>query len=700
MAKYISDLTLISKSALAAATSVLHGRDTARALGDRDVRMAATDFADRAPLITTIVSSATPTPNADTTDLLTITALAEAAAFQIPAGTPAQGQRLTVRIKDDGTARALTYDGIYRAYHKSLPTTTILGQVMYLFLMYNSTSGKWDLVDVVNQDGTVIFSGTVNDRDIDADGTKLDTVETSATADQTDTEIRDAVEAATDSNTFTDADHTKLDAIEALATADQTDAEIRAAVEAATDSNVFTDAESTKLAGIEAAADVTDAINVDAAGATMNADTDVSGASWFLDEDDMASNDPVKAPSQQSVKAYIDARDAGLDPKASCAVATVANISLTGEQTIDGILTSASRILVKDQSAGAENGIYVTAAGAWARSSDSDEDAEVTNGLYVHVVGGTIGGKKGYILTTLDPITVGTTALVFALFSDATAAPVDSVHGRTGAVVSASGDYDADEITETASNKIMLAAERTKLGAIEDSATADQSNAEIKAAVEAATDSNTFTDADHTKLDAIESLATADQTAAEIRTLVDAATDSQVFTDADHTKLDGIDTAAKDDQTAAEIRTLVDSATDSNVFTDGEQTKLAAPSSALVGIDDTQTLTAKRLTPRQISIASSASWTIAADDTNDAIMTALAVASTINAPSGTPVNSQVLLIRIKDDGTGRALTWNVIFRVIGVTLPVTTVSSKTMYIGCKYNSADSKWDVLAVGEEA
>ena len=69
---------------------------------------------------------------------------------------------------------------------------------------------------------------------------------------------------------FADGDKTKLDAIEASATADQTDAEIRAAVEAATDSNVFTDADHTKLNGIEASADVTDATNVTAAGALMD----------------------------------------------------------------------------------------------------------------------------------------------------------------------------------------------------------------------------------------------------------------------------------------------------------------------------------------------------------------------------------------------------------------------------------------------
>ena len=83
---------------------------------------------------------------------------------------------------------------------------------------------------------------------------KLDGIEASATADQTNAEIRAAVEAASDSNVFTDDDHSKLNAIEASATADQTDAEIRAAVEAASDSNVFTDADHSKLNGIAASA--------------------------------------------------------------------------------------------------------------------------------------------------------------------------------------------------------------------------------------------------------------------------------------------------------------------------------------------------------------------------------------------------------------------------------------------------------------
>jgi hypothetical protein len=83
------------------------------------------------------------------------------------------------------------------------------------------------------------------------------------------------------------------------------------------------------------------------------------------------------------------------------------------------------------------------------------------------------------------------------------------------------------------------------------------SDADVRAAVEAASDSNVFTDADHSKLDGIEANATADQTASEIRTLVESATDSNVFTDADHTKLNAIEDNATADQTASEILTAV-----------------------------------------------------------------------------------------------------------------------------------------------
>ena len=102
--------------------------------------------------------------------------------------------------------------------------------------------------------GTISVSSTVDGRDVAADGSKLDGIESGATADQTAAEIRTLTEAATDSNVFTDADHTKLNGIEAGATADQTNAEIKTAYEANSNTNVFTDAEKSKLSGIESGA--------------------------------------------------------------------------------------------------------------------------------------------------------------------------------------------------------------------------------------------------------------------------------------------------------------------------------------------------------------------------------------------------------------------------------------------------------------
>lgn len=96
------------------------------------------------------------------------------------------------------------------------------------------------------------------------------------------------------------------------------------------------------------------------------------------------------------------------------------------------------------------------------------------------------------------------------------------------------------------------------------------------------------------------------------------------------------------------------------------------------------------------TIASSSTITPPSNDCNQYNVTALAVPATIAAPSGTPADGQKLLLRIKDDGTARALTWNAIYRVIGTILPTTTVSTKTTYVGCVYNSADVVWDVVAV----
>jgi hypothetical protein len=124
--------------------------------------------------------------------------------------------------------------------------------------------------------------------------------------------------------------------------------------------------------------------------------------------------DPT-ASSHLATKSYVDAIAAGLTVHDPCACATTANITLSGEQTIDGVATSASRVLVKNQTAGAENGIYVSAAGAWSRATDADSDAEVNKGMYTYITGGSTNINRGYVQTVSSP-TLGTTALVFSVF--------------------------------------------------------------------------------------------------------------------------------------------------------------------------------------------------------------------------------------------------------------------------------------------
>jgi hypothetical protein len=119
-------------------------------------------------------------------------------------------------------------------------------------------------------------------------------------------------------------------------------------------------------------------------------------------------------------------------------------------------------------------------------------------------------------------------------------------------------------------------------------------------------------------------------------------------------------------------------------------------SGTVVSNTGTQTLTNKRITYRTTTAASyTTSVTIASDDVDMFVITAQAGALLFNAPSGTPTEGQMLLIRIEDNGTARALTWNAIFRSgTDVTLPTTTVISRTLYMEFLYNLTDARWDIV------
>lgn len=85
---------------------------------------------------------------------------------------------------------------------------------------------------------------------------------------------------------------------------------------------------------------------------------------------------------------------------------------------------------------------------------------------------------------------------------------------------------------------------------------------------------------------------------------------------------------------------------------------------------------------------------------DEVVITAQAVALALANPTGTALQGQSLIIRIKDNGTARAITYDTQYRAIGVTLPSTTVISKTLYLGFIYNSTDTKWDCIGVSQQA
>ena len=104
-------------------------------------------------------------------------------------------------------------------------------------------------------------------------------------------------------------------------------------------------------------------------------------------------------------------------------------------------------------------------------------------------------------------------------------------------------------------------------------------------------------------------------------------------------------------------------------------------------------------TPRVQTVASSA--TVTAVNTNDIVtITAQAVGLTLANPTGTFSEGQSLIIRIKDNGTARSIAYGTNFRAIGVTAPTTTTANKTTYIGCIYNSTDTKFDIVGTCTEA
>lgn len=127
------------------------------------------------------------------------------------------------------------------------------------------------------------------------------------------------------------------------------------------------------------------------------------------------SGDPTAA-LHAATKQYVDNLVQGLDAKASVRVASTANLTLSGLQTIDGIAVAAGeRVLVKDQTTASQNGLYVAASGAWARASDMDVWTEVPS-AFVLAESGTVNADTGWVCTSDVGGTLGTTAVTWVKF--------------------------------------------------------------------------------------------------------------------------------------------------------------------------------------------------------------------------------------------------------------------------------------------
>lgn len=209
-----------------------------------------------------------------------------------------------------------------------------------------------------------------------------------------------------------------------------------------TTNKVFTAVEESKLAGIEANADVTDAANVDAAGATMNSDTTLAGNGYFLDEDNMASDSATKVPSQQSVKAYADlklAKASNLSDVANAATA-FGNIKQGATTSATGVVelaTDAETLAGTDTGRGVvPSSLYALLSGGWLPFTEAltyasgagtnvgtfTASGDLTSKYYAGMKGKFVQTTTKYFIITKVAHAAGTTTFTIYMGTDYTIA--------------------------------------------------------------------------------------------------------------------------------------------------------------------------------------------------------------------------------------------------------------------------------------
>jgi len=351
------------------------------------------------------------------------------------------------------TASAVNYAGLTNTATGTGPLLEAAGGDTNIDLRLGAKgSGQVKVLDALDVAGNITLTGTVDGRDLAADGSKLDGIESGATADQTNTEIRDAYEANADVNRFSDSDKSKLD-------------------------------------GVEAGADVTDAANVQSAGALMDSELSDVSAVKAIDQGLTTQS----APSFTNV----DLLDGGafggkntLRAQSSSASTFVIDFPAKAGTVLLDVADDASPQLGGDLDT---NGNNIQVDDAHGIFDDNNNELLIFQRVasavnYAQISNSATGGDVLIEATGSD----ASVKLKLGAKSDTVEAQNDlHVLGN----VSLTGTVDGRDV----------AADGTKLDGIESGATADQSDSEIKTAYENNADTNAFTDSEQSKLSGIES---------------------------------------------------------------------------------------------------------------------------------------------------------------------------------------------------
>ena len=212
--------------------------------------------------------------------------------------------------------------------------------------------------------------------------------------------------------------------------------------------------------------DSTGAISVDPSEFTLNSIGAPSAAVALNSQKITGLGTPTDA-TDAATKAYVDSAAQGIDWKASVRAATTSNVTLASDlengDTLDGVtLATGDRVLVKNQSTGSQNGIYVVkSSGAPDRSTDADLAAELTSNFAVFVEEGTVNADQGYVLTNDGAITVGTTALTFTQFTGLGQIIAGTGLDKTGNTLDIDSTVTTNDGTQTLTNKTINGSSNT-----------------------------------------------------------------------------------------------------------------------------------------------------------------------------------------------------------------------------------------------